>query len=562
MLVSLHVKNLALIDETEVEFGEGLNILSGETGAGKSIIIGSIHLALGARTDKDKIRAGAEYAFVELVFQIQQEDQRRTIEAMDIPLEEDGLLIIQRKIMPQKSICKICGETVTAKACKDLASLLIHIYGQHEHQTLLDKRNYLTILDEYAREDMDKMRTKLETAYNIYHKLSTLLLEHEIDEASKNRELSLLEYELNEIEQANLQPEEEVQLEREYEKMLHSFKIGEATSQAYGLTSSTQGASDFIGRAVRELTAVIQYDEELAVITSQLEEVDSLLTDVNHELAIYQDQLECDDSTFKECEERLNLIHHIKAKYGNTVEEINEYYEEQKKRYEKLVDYDAYKAQLKVDYNEAAATLEQLCAQARTLRMKHKVKLEQGLRRALEDLNFMSVSFEIQIKDKTQMSAKGYDEIDFLISTNVGEALRPLGQVASGGELSRIMLGLKTILANKGQVDTLIFDEIDAGISGKTAWKVARKLALLAKENQVICITHLPQIAAMADYHYKIAKEENKKQTITTIVKLQEQEMLEELARLLSGDVITEAVLENAKELKELAIKTKDSKVI
>ncbi len=255
-------------------------------------------------------------------------------------------------------------------------------------------------------------------------------------------------------------------------------------------------------------------------------------------------------------------MHHIKAKYGNTVEEINEYYQEQKKRYEKLVDYDAYKAQLKVDYNEAAAALEQLCAKARTIRMKHKVKLEEGLRSALEDLNFMSVSFEIQIKDKAQMSAKGYDEIDFLISTNVGEALRPLGQVASGGELSRIMLGLKTILANKGQVDTLIFDEIDAGISGKTAWKVARKLAFLAKENQVICITHLPQIAAMADHHYKIAKEENKKQTITTIVKLQEQEMLEELARLLSGDVITETVLENAKELKELAIKTKDSKVI
>ncbi|MFI3201957.1 MAG: DNA repair protein RecN [Eubacteriales bacterium] len=561
MLVSLHVKNLALIDETEVEFGEGLNILSGETGAGKSVIIGSINLALGGRTDRELIRTGAEYAFVELVFYIESRMQLEEIKELGIPIEEDGVLIIQRKIMVKKSICKICDETVTAKVCKKLASILIHIYGQHEHQTLLDKRNYLSILDYYAREEIGTLLESLQKSYQSYHTLEQQLMNMDIDKSSKNRELSLLDYEINEIEEANLEQGEDEQLENTYQKMVNAQKIIQSVSSAYHFAGSSQGASELIGRAVRELNSVTQYDEKVQELATQMEEVDNLLSDVNHQLSLYQDTLEYKEEDFYSCEERLNLINHLKAKYGKTIEEIMDYQQLQVEKRNKLLDHDEYLIKIQEEYSKSKKSLEALCKKAHLIRVEQKVNLENQLKEVLMDLNFLTIEFEIHVESKKQLSAKGFDEIEFFISTNTGEKVRPLSQIASGGELSRIMLGLKTILANKDQVDSLIFDEIDTGISGKTAWKVAEKLSVLSKENQVICITHLPQIAAMADHHYQIKKKAHENQTMTTIVKMKEEEQIKELARLLSGDLITDAVLENAKELKKLAKKTKHSKV-
>ena len=561
MLVSLHVKNLALIDETEVFFGEGLNILSGETGAGKSVIIGSVNLALGAKADKELIRTGAEYASVELVFQVQEENLKK-IADLEIPMEEDGLLIIQRRIQPSRSICKVNGETVTAKQVKELAEFLIDIHGQHEHQSLLHKKKHLEILDDYSGEKIHKMKEELRKDYKVYESLKKEMEESALDEEARKRELALAEFEAGEIEEASLLPEEDEEVEKSYRKMVNGQKIMEALSQAYGCINSEdgQGAASQVGRALKEIKAVASYDEEASQLQDMLEDIDSMLSDLSHSLSRLMDDREFDEFTFRQTESRLNLLNHLKSKYGKSLDEVIAYGEMIKKKAEKLSDYENYQKDLEKKVNENYKKALEDCKKVSKIRMESASKLEKQMKSALIDLNFLDVQFEIQVRpDEKNVHAGGYDEVEFMISTNPGESIKPLGMVASGGELSRIMLALKTVLAKKDKTDTLIFDEIDAGISGKTAWKVSEKLGILGREHQVICITHLPQIAAMADNHFLIEKTVEKEKTTTTIREIKEEESIKELARLLGSEKITDSALSNAKELKELAAKTKQS---
>lgn len=561
MLVSLHVKNLALIDETEVFFGEGLNILSGETGAGKSVIIGSVNLALGAKADKELIRTGAEYASVELVFQVQEENLKK-IADLEIPMEEDGLLIIQRRIQPSRSICKVNGETVTAKQVKELAEFLIDIHGQHEHQSLLHKKKHLEILDDYSGEKIHKMKEELRKDYKVYESLKKEMEESALDEEARKRELALAEFEAGEIEEASLLPEEDEEVEKSYRKMVNGQKIMEALSQAYGCINSEdgQGAASQVGRALKEIKAVASYDEEASQLQDMLEDIDSMLSDLSHSLSRLMDDREFDEFTFRQTESRLNLLNHLKSKYGKSLDEVIAYGEMIKKKAEKLSDYENYQKDLEKKVNENYKKVLEDCKKVSKIRMESASKLEKQMKSALIDLNFLDVQFEIQVRpDEKNVHAGGYDEVEFMISTNPGESIKPLGMVASGGELSRIMLALKTVLAKKDKTDTLIFDEIDAGISGKTAWKVSEKLGILGREHQVICITHLPQIAAMADNHFLIEKTVEKEKTTTTIREIKEEESIKELARLLGSEKITDSALSNAKELKELAAKTKQS---
>ena len=561
MLVSLHVKNLALIDETEVFFGEGLNILSGETGAGKSIIIGSVNLALGAKADKELIRTGAEYASVELVFQMQEENLKK-ITDLEIPVEEDGLLIIQRRIQPARSICKVNGETVTAKQVKELAGILIDIHGQHEHQSLLHKKKHLEILDDYSGDKIHKIKEELRKDYKTFESLKKELEESTLDEEARKRELALAEFEAGEIEEASLVPGEDEEVEKSYRKMVNGQKIMEALSQAYECINSEdgQGASSQVGRALKEIKAVVSYDEEAAQLQDILEDIDSMLSDLNHSLSRLMDDREFDEFTFRQTEERLNLLNHLKSKYGKSLDEVIAYGENIRKKAERLSDYENYRKVLEEKVNENYKKVLEDCKKVSKIRLESASKLEKQMKSALIDLNFLDVQFEIQVRpDEKSVHANGYDEVEFMISTNPGESTKPLGMVASGGELSRIMLALKTVLAKKDKTDTLIFDEIDAGISGKTAWKVSEKLGILGREHQVICITHLPQIAAMADNHFLIEKTAGKEKTTTTIREIKEGESIKELARLLGSEKITDSALSNAKELKELAAKTKQS---
>lgn len=562
MLISLHVKNLALIDETEVFFKKGLNILTGETGAGKSIIMGSVNLALGAKADKTLIRNGAEYALVELVFQTDSKEQEQILTEMDIPLEDDGMVIIMRKLMPERSLCKVNGITVSQKQLKELASLFINIHGQHDNKELLNVKRYSQILDEYSGEKLGNIKEKLKTAYAEYKKVCKELDESVVDEKERAREISLITYEIEEIENAALKNGEDEDLEEQYHKMVNSKRIAENVSVAYDCTGYTgrNAAGDSIGRAVKELKQAASYDEKVQELTEQLEEIDNLLNDFNRSLVDYQNSLEFEPGEFDLVERRLNLYNHLKDKYGNTVEEIFEYKEEKEARLQQLADYENYILNLENEKQKKYDQVIELCKELSDCRKENAVQLQEKLKNALLDLNFLSVEFEIPVTvDEQAISSDGYDDVDFIISLNPGETMKSISKVASGGELSRIMLALKSVMADKEDIGTLIFDEIDAGISGKTAWKVSEKMAVLGKEHQLICVTHLPQIAAMADAHFMIEKSAKEGRSVTEIFELQEQQILEEIARLLSGSEVTEAVISNAKELKDLATKTKQN---
>lgn len=560
MLQSLHVKNLALMEETEVEFSKGLNILTGETGAGKSLLIGSINLALGAKFEKDLLRSGAESALVELVFDCNEESVIRKMRQMDLEPEEN-LIVISRKMQPGKSICKINGETVTAKQLKELAEVLLDIHGQHEHQSLLHKRKHMEILDAYCGAPCIELGKETAAAYDRWRLLKKKISEETVNETEKAREQSLAEFELQEIAEAGLQPGEDEELEQAYRRMSNSQKISEYLGESYRYSGmeNAEGAGNSLSRSLKALRNVTMYDTKLETLEKQLSEVDSLLADYNREISDYLSECEFDEQEFNRIEQRLNIVNHLKGKYGSTIEDILAYGAKKQEQLEKYLDYDAYIAGLQQKCDKAYEELLKKCRKLSDFRKANALLLEAELKAALIQLNFLSIDFKIEVRAEQEPGATGFDDVEFLISTNPGETVKPLGQVASGGELSRVMLAIKTVLAGKDTIDTLIFDEIDTGISGRTAWKVAGQLHTVSCAHQVICITHLPQIAAMADTHFVIEKRSEEGRTITEIRKIDEQEQLAELARLLGSDVLTQAALSNAKELREQAQAQKKS---
>lgn len=561
MLESLHVKNLALIDEVEVAFGPGLNILTGETGAGKSIIIGSINLALGAKADKEYIRSGAEYALVELVFSLNPK-QAAQVRAQELPVEEDGTLILVRKIMQGRSSSRVNGENVSASQLKALVGCLLDMYGQHEHQSLLRVAKHRELLDGYAGQELKELKARLKRCYENYRNLERELAENRLDEEQRLRELDLLSFEVNEIREAALVEGEDDRLEASFLKMSNARRLKETAFLVHGLTGYEESgcAGEAIGRAVRELKSAVCYDEELTPLTEQLVEIDSLLSDFNRSMADYQESLEFDEEEFVKTEGRLNVINRLKGKYGAGISQIHKQLEEKEAKLSKFEDYEEYMNSLQTRIKEAKSEVLSICGEISLMRSKTAKILADKLEEALIDLNFLEVDFTIEVKpDEDKISEEGYDEIIFLISTNPGEVKKPLQQIASGGELSRIMLAFKTVLADEEETDTLIFDEIDTGISGKTAWKVSEKLGKLSRNHQIVCITHLPQIAAMADSHYLIEKQVKQERTVTGISLLDGQQSLHELARLLGSGNVTEAVLTNAGEMKTLAFQSKNS---
>ncbi len=555
MLQSLHVKNLALMEETEVEFGEGLNILTGETGAGKSLLLGSVNLALGAKFEREMLRRGADSALVELVFVSRDKKVLDKLRDLELEAEEDGAIIISRKMQAGKSTCKINGETVTARQVKELAELLIDIHGQHEHQSLLHKKKHLEILDAYCGEEYETLAAAVSEAYKECRRLRKSMEEDAMDEAAKAKEQSLAEFECREIEDAKLVPGEDEELEQRYRRMVNSKRITESLAESYQYTStdSEGGAGSALSRALRALRSVAAFDDRLGQLEGQLAEVDNLLSDYNRDLSEYMEDCEFDSEDFARIEERLNTINHLKGKYGSTIEEILRYGEERKQLLLKLSDYDAYMEKLQQECQKSEKRLQRACSKLSALRSKNARQLEKRLTESLVQLNFLTVKFEIAVRPEQAATANGYDDVEFLISVNPGESVKPLSQVASGGELSRVMLAIKTVLAGRDDVDTLIFDEIDAGISGKTAWKVSEQLHKAACGHQVICITHLPQIAAMADVHFVIEKSSTEDNTITDIRILDEEGSAAELARLLGSDTLTEAALLNAGQMREQA---------
>lgn len=553
MLLELHVRNLALIEKADVEFAGGLNILTGETGAGKSIIIGSVNMALGGKASKDSIRQGADNAYIELLFSVTDPEKRQALKALDVEPDEDGTLIISRKIMPSRSTSKINDETVTTSRLKAITGLLLDIHGQHEHQSFLHKSRHLEILDAYLNEETHQIKEQIGEEYRRYQALTKKLESFTLDGEGQIREADFCRFEIEEIEDAAIKEGEEEELALQYRRYSHSRKIMEGLSAAYEAVHD-----DGISRALREIDTIYQYDEEgLKNIRSQLGDLESLLSDAGWEISSYMENMTFDEETFRQIEERLDRIRGLMAKYGGTLDMVVKNLEEKKKRLEELENYDQARREVETDLEKSRHQLEKLCQHLSKIRKKGGEELRGKIYQALQDLNFINVDFAIEITRLTHFTANGFDEAEFKISANPGEPARPLKDVASGGELSRIMLAIKAVLADTDQIPTLIFDEIDTGISGRTAQKVSEKLSYIAKSHQVICITHLPQIAAMADSHFEIAKAAKKGRTATTIRRLGDEEAIRELARLLGGAEITEAVLNNAAEMKKLAEQTK-----
>lgn len=552
MLVGLTVKDLALIKSAEVEFGEGLNILTGETGAGKSIIIGSISLALGAKAKSDIIRAGAESAYIELVFSIENEIKLKELEAMGVNVE-DGLVIISRRISSQRSVSRINDETVTLSRLREVTSRLIDIHGQHEHQSLLDPEKHMEILDEYIKDDIGELKSELKRLWGEYTELSKKLSDFDMDEESLIRERDFLEFETEQIENADIKPGEEAELSETYRSYSHRKDVARLIGEAYGLLEDSG-----ISGALAGIEEACGYDSGLSPIKDQLFDAESIVNDVKRELSAYEDRIEFDEAEFAAIGERLDLLRNLEAKYGGTEERILKALEEKRERLSELRDYNENKRKYEEAREEKFSELQALSDKLSDKRKEGARLLCKKISEHLEDLGFNYVSVGMDFKRKEIPDANGRDRAVFVIALNPGEPEKNLNEVASGGELSRVMLAIKTVLADTDDIPTLIFDEIDTGISGRTAWKVSEKLALISGKRQVICITHLPQIAAMADMHFAIKKSEEDGRNVTHIEKLCDRDSLYELSRLLGGADVTDAVLKNAEEMKKLAKAAKD----
>ena len=556
MLLNLHVKNLAIIDEIEVEFSEGLNVLTGETGAGKSIIIGSINIALGGKVSKDIIRTGTEFALVELTFLAEDSEQINSLEKLGITLEED-VVVISRKITKCRTINRVNGETVSVSMLKSIADILIDIHGQNEQQSLLYKNKHMEIVDRYAAEKMCGRDMEFSEMYRQYKDMLVKYSEKEMSEEERLREVSFIRYELEQIEQAHLVKGEEEKLQERYRYLSNANEIKSGINEVYSLVEDSYGdsqsVSQMLGRSSHILAKISGYDERLKELARQIADIDELIMDFNRDLQEYASDMDENGEEFAEVETRLDLVRTIKSKYGATTELVENYAKDLENKLEKYEAYEEYRANLEKKIEIYKIKLEKLGESISKIRKKCSAELEKRITDALIDLNFLQVKFEIAVRELDEFNSKGKDEVEFMISTNPGEDLKPIGQAASGGELSRIMLAIKAVLAEHDSIGTLIFDEIDVDISGRTAQKVAEKMAFIGHSHQVICISHLAQIAAMADHNYLIEKNNSLNKTSTVIRQLEGDEIVEEIARILGGAKITDAVLESAREMKQLA---------
>ena len=555
MLLNIHIKNMALIDEIDINFSDHLNILTGETGAGKSILIDSVMLALGGKAPKDFVRSDAEYGLVELLFSIENEDIASQLREMDVPDIDEGQLILSRKIIGGRSISKVNGETVTLAKLRDIAGLILDLHAQHENQSLLNESNHIRLLDRYGHDEISPLKDEIKLLYHEYAGIKKELSEHNINDEEKQRKLDLIAFEKDEIDNARLKTGEDEVVEADYGKALHGKNIAESLYNVNGLLEGD--VTEAVDRAIRELTAASEYDETLSELTDTLSTAADLLSDTCRGARDYLDENTFSEEEFHTLESRLNEINHLKAKYGKTIEDILEYGKGLDEEYDRLNNQEMYISELKERLDVVTAKLKKVCDELTDVRKKKALILNEQIITALKDLNFLDIRFDMVFEKLPDYTDEGNDRAYFIISTNVGEDMKPLSAVASGGELSRIMLAMKAVLADVDRIPTLVFDEIDVGISGRTAQMVAEKICTIGRKHQVICITHLPQIAAMADHHYLIEKQVTDGKTVTNIVKLNKEQEINELARLIGGAKITDTVISSAREMKELAGKAK-----
>ena len=548
MLDRLMVKDLALIEKSVVEFGPGLNILTGETGAGKSILLGSIQLALGQKANKDMIRHGSEQALIELSFSLGEEKEAELKELEEDLEIEEGSLIVRRKISEKKSENRVNDLSVTLAKLREISGELLDLHGQHEHHSLLKEGAHLAILDSFMTRRGGRILSEVKEAYENYREKKKKVEAYSLPEEERKRELDFLQFELEELSSANLKPGEEEQLSKDY-------AVYENRDRLKSLLLRVQeelADRDFHG-PVKNLEEAVTFDESLKNVLDTAYELEAVGEDCLRAVEHYLDHSEMDEEKFFLLGERLDTIRSLMMKYGGTEEKALEALSQKEERLRFLTDYEKEKALMEEALARSEEELREKAEKLSLERQKTAKELEERIQQEMQELGFLDTRFTFRFEKKKEISEKGFDEVESYVSLNPGEPLRPLREVGSGGELSRIMLSIKTVLADTDAVPTLIFDEIDTGISGTTAEKVGEKLEKIAKNHQVILITHLPQIAAKADRHFLIEKNVQEGKTKTEIHALNEEASVKELARLLGGEELTEAALQNARSLRAKA---------
>nr|WP_315000557.1 DNA repair protein RecN [uncultured Oribacterium sp.] len=555
MLDRLLVKDLALIEKSVVEFSGGLNVLTGETGAGKSILLGSIQLALGQKANKDLIRHGKEQAIVELDFSLTEEELRR-IQALeeDLELEEERLLI-RRKISEKKSDIRVNDLGLTLAKLREITGGLLDLHGQHEHQSLLREGSHLEIIDDFRKKQGGKLLEEVANAYHLLQEKKRALQKFSLQESERTRELDFLDFEIQELADAHLSEGEEAELTKEYSLYENMDRLKSLLLSA----KESLEEMDF-HRPIQAVEEAKDFDESLKGLSDSLYDLEAVGEDCLRSLDHYLDHAEVDEEKLFTLGERLEQIRRVMMKHGGTEAKALAALAKKEERRTFLLDYEKDEEKAKKAIVEQEKLLREKALLLSKERQEDAKVLAKQIQGEMQEMGFLDTKFEFHFQEKKEPTEKGLDEVEAYVSLNPGEPLRPLREVGSGGELSRIMLSIKTVLADTEGVSTLIFDEIDSGISGRTAEKVGEKLQKIAKNHQVILITHLPQIAAKADHHFLIEKTVEEGATHTRIHPLEEKESIEELARLLGGDEISEASLENARELKAKS-KAKKTKV-
>ena len=553
MLNQLSIRNVAVIDKLDINLHDGVSVLTGETGAGKSIIIDSINMILGDRANKELVRYGTDKAVVQAVFDAPK-SVINILEENDIDVEDETVIITRQVTKEGKSVARINGMVVTLNILREISDRLINIHGQHDNQALLTPIRHITFLDAYAdnEEYINRYKDILSKKREIEKKISSL----EMDEQEKMQRIDLLEYQVNEIKKASLEKGEEDDLREQRDIYTNAEQITKSVNEAYMNLyegDEIQSAYDGISIAVNEISQISDLNPQLKSIYDTLNEIMYSLEDTAHEIKEFGETVEFDEQTLNEIEERLDLISRLKRKYGNSIEEILEYLKKAESELNDIKLSDERTNELKEELKNITIELKEK-GNVLTQRRENAAKvLEENIEKSLHELNMEKSKFKVSIENDGTFYDNGMDKVEFLISTNPGEPLKPLVKIASGGELSRVMLAIKSILADSDGVDTMIFDEIDTGVSGKAAMSIAKKLAVIAKNKQVICITHLPQLTAMADNHYLIQKNTDGEMASTTLKELDEEGRELELARIIDGGEVTELALSHAKQMLENA---------
>ncbi len=536
MITTLHIKNIGIIEEITIDLSRGLNVLTGETGAGKTLMIDALLILSGERFSKEMIRKGESNSFIEA-----------NIYLPDHPQAIDGNIIISREInINGRNLCKINGRMVTVNELKEFMETIIEIHGQNANQMLLDNQYHLSYLDGFIGEKLE-CKNEYNTYYEAYCKIEKQLKENYGDEKERERKLDLLKYQYEEIKQAKLKNNEEEELDAQRRIMLNSEKIAENLKQTD--IALSENAIDSISVSIRALEKIENIDEKYEKTTSNLKNIYYELQEIAREISNSREEIDFNDEDRNKIEERLDIIHNLKRKYGNTIQEILEYKEKIKEEIEYIENLETYTNQLKEEKNKTVEKMQKLADKMHNIREEKAIELSQKINEELKDLEMKNAKINIKVEKQESFSKTGTDTVTFYIKTNLGEDEKQLSKIASGGEISRIMLGIKTVLADTDEVPILIFDEIDTGISGKAANSVAQKLHHIANKHQILCISHLPNIAAMADENYFIGKTVTNERTNTSIKRLNEKETLQEIARISSGE-INEISLKYAQELR------------